>query len=67
MILAIIAMFVLFKLDSIYVTVTDVLKDSGSTSDIFTTPTSIALFCTMLIIILERYINRANVIETEED
>lgn len=64
--LAIIAVFVLIGLDKIYVTVTDVLKETGGSSDIFTTQTSIALFSTMTLMFLERYINRANVMKVDE-
>lgn len=63
MVLAILAIFVLYGFDTINTSQKDILKNAAGASDIFTTDTSLALFCNMILIILERYINRANVIQ----
>lgn len=66
LVLAILALFVLYGFDKINTQKKDILGAAGQSSDIFTTDTSLALFFNMLLIIAERYINRANVVEAED-
>lgn len=64
--LAVLSLFVLFGFDKVNVSQQDLLEDAGKQSDIFTTDTSLALLLNMILIIVERYINRANVIKSED-
>lgn len=66
MILGILAMFVFYGFNKINTSQKDILKDAGQSSDLFTTDTSLALFANMMLIILERYINRTNVMYQDE-
>ena len=66
MILGILAIFVFYGFNKINTSQKDILKDAGQSSDLFTTDTSLALFANMMLIILERYINRTNVMYQDE-
>lgn len=64
-VLFILAVFVWTGYDKINTQKKDILGKAGEASNIFTTDTSIALLGTFSLIIIERFINRSNVIQAE--